>query len=175
MDRIYGVGRDDNLCKVIPKSVKLDGMKWKKVTQCTRRMEYWSIGVLEYWKKGNGRMESQRSEIGTSEIRKIKSIITKARKLESTKKRISPPASLEAQPPSPRLRRAREYTERAQDLHRLHEMEDINKLVSPIPEASLLRMLTHSQPPFLTEDLTRRFLASTKKVNRSKSLGQTFS
>ena len=36
MDRIYTMGRNDNLCKVIPKSVKLDGMKWKKVTQFTR-------------------------------------------------------------------------------------------------------------------------------------------
>ena len=32
MGKIYTMGQDDNLCKVIPKSVKLDGMKWKKNT-----------------------------------------------------------------------------------------------------------------------------------------------
>jgi hypothetical protein len=56
MDRIYTMGRDDDVCKVIPKCGKLDDMKWKKVTQYT-----------------------QRSEIGTSEIRKSKSIITPAK------------------------------------------------------------------------------------------------
>ena len=36
LDRMDGMRRCDNVCKVIPKSVKLDGIKWKKVTQFTR-------------------------------------------------------------------------------------------------------------------------------------------
>jgi hypothetical protein len=34
-------------------------------------------------------------------------------------------------------------------------MADTSKLSSAISETSLLRMLPHSQPPFLTEDLER--------------------
>ena len=69
-------------------------------------------------------------------------------------------------PPARRLARDAENTETAQDLHRLHEMGDTSKLVSPIPEASLLRMLLHSQPPFLTEDLKRKFSEITELVTR---------
>ena len=47
------------MCKVIPNCGKLDAIKWKKVTHSTRRMEYWSGGI----------MKDQRSDVGASEVR----------------------------------------------------------------------------------------------------------
>jgi hypothetical protein len=47
-------------------------------------------------------------------------------------------------------------------------MPETIKLDSAIYETSLLRMLAHSQPPFLTEDLARKFSDGAKKIRCSK-------
>ena len=49
LDRIYMMGDCDNMCKVIPKNVNLDAIKWKKVTHPTRELSrvWGNIGRME--------------------------------------------------------------------------------------------------------------------------------